>query len=136
EQRGWRETVDGFSSTYLRELDYLDFAALTHISIGKKKIKPVIVLGPYLAYPLGQREEIPAGWPTNRDYYGVPLPNRLQYGVGGGVGVEWRLGKWSVQVDGRYRSALGGVFATGDSQFTFSNLRGVQVEGTLVYWLR
>lgn len=136
ETRGWRETLDSFSSTYLREIDYIDFAAFTHITIGEKNIKPVIMLGPYLAFPLTQRESIPSDWTSANSYYGEDLPNRLQYGLTGGLGVEWQLGKWSVQLDGRYRSALGGLFETGDNRFTFSNLKGLQAEATLLYWLK
>lgn len=136
DQRGWKESIDSLNTNYIREIDYLELAVFTHISIGSGTVRPLILLGSYLSYPIGQSESIPTDWDPNRiTYYGQPLPERLQYGLAGGLGVEFVLGKTSIQIDGRYRSALGGVFAAGDSNFTFSNEVGFTAQLSLSYRL-
>jgi hypothetical protein len=138
DQRGWRERIDSLSTNYTREINYIELAAFTHISIGQGVVRPLVLLGSYLSYPLGETETIPADWDSFRaPYYGQPLPVRLQYGLAGGLGLEVLLGNISLQLDGRYRSALGGVFATGDDSvnFTFSNETGFTAQLTLSYRL-
>lgn len=138
DQRGWKESIDSLSTNYTREISYVELAAFTHISIGSGKVRPLILLGSYLSYPLNQTETIPADWdPFRFSYYGQPLPERLQYGLAGGLGVEFVLGALNIQIDGRYRSALGGIFATGDDlvSFTFSNQTGFTAQLTLAYRL-
>jgi hypothetical protein len=138
DQRGWSESIDSLSTNYTREISYIELAAFTHISIGAGAVRPLILLGSYLSYPLQEIESIPADWDSSRAlYYGQPLPERLQYGLAGGLGVELVLEKISFQIDGRYRSALGGIFATGDElvNFTFSNQTGLTAQLTLSYHL-
>lgn len=138
DQRGWKEKIDSLSTNYTREISYLELAAFTHISIGKGAVRPLILLGSYLSYPLSETEFIPADWDASRSpYYGQPLPKRLQYGLAGGLGVEVVIGNISFQLDGRYRSALGGIFAAGDElvDFTFSNETGFTAQLTLSYRL-
>jgi len=138
DQRGWAETRDGASSNYTRTIDYIDFAAFTHISIGKGAVRPLILLGSYLSYPIAQEEFIPND-PIWQDfplgYYNNPVPDRLQYGLAGGLGIELYFESFSFQLDGRYRSALGGVFATGEYDFTFSNSRGITAQASLLFRL-
>lgn len=134
DQRGWAETRDSISSNYTRTIDYLEFAAFTHISIGRGAVRPIILLGSYLSYPIAQKEIIPSD-PIWLDlplpYYNEPLPERLQYGLAGGLGLELFFESFSFQLDARYRSALGGVFPSGESQFTFSNSQGLTAQASL-----
>lgn len=136
DQRGWAETIDSLSTNYTRELNYLEFAAFTHISIGKGAVRPLVLLGSYLSYPISQQETIPADWDAERfSYYGEPVPERLQYGLAGGLGLEVYLGSVSIQLDGRYRSALGGIYASSDSRFIFSNSQGFTAQASLLFLL-
>ena len=134
DQRGWAETRDGVSSNYIRTIDYLEFAAFSHISIGKGKVRPVILLGSYLSYPIAQEEIIPSDpiWTTAPlPYYNDPLPERLQYGLAGGLGFELNFESISFQVDARYRSALGGIFSFDNEDFFFSNSQGLTAQASL-----
>jgi hypothetical protein len=135
DQRGWAETLDGLSSNYTREIDYLEFAAFSHISIGNRKVRPLVLLGSYLSYPIGQSETIPTDLAAADylSYYLEPLPERLQYGLAGGIGAEIYLGKLTLQLDGRYRSALGGIFSSSDNRFIFSNSQGFTVQASLLF---
>ena len=135
DQRGWAEIRDGINSNYTREIDYLEFAAFSHISIGNRKVRPLVLLGSYLSYPIGQTETIPAELAAAdyRSYYLELLPERLQYGLAGGIGAEIYLGKLTLQLDGRYRSALGGIFSSSDNRFIFSNSQGFTAQASLLF---
>lgn len=135
DQRGWEESRDGTSSNYVRTIDYLELAAFTHISIGRGAVRPVILLGSYLSYPIAQAESIPpdATWTDfPQDYYNDPLPERLQYGLAGGLGFELFFESFSFQLDARYRSALGGLFRAGEYDFTFSNSQGLTAQASIL----
>jgi len=133
DQRGWAEVQDALSTRYTRQIDYLDLAIFSHLSVGKGVVRPFLLLGSYLSYPIGETETIPADWqPDRQAYYGTPLPQRLQYGLAAGLGLEVVLGPVSLQLDGRYRSALGGIFSTNNSSFTFSNGRGLSAQVSLL----
>ncbi|MEL6970861.1 MAG: porin family protein [Bacteroidota bacterium] len=133
DQRGWAETRDDVNSNYTRTIDYIEFAAFSHISIGRGKIRPVILLGSYLSYPIAQEEIIPTDpiWTTAPlPYYFEPLPERLQYGLAGGLGFELFFERISFQVDGRFRSALGGIFSSDNEDFFFSNSQGLTAQAS------
>ncbi len=135
DQRGWEETREGATSNYVRTIDYLELGAFTHISIGSGAVRPAIVLGSYLSYPIAQSETIPsdATWTDfPQAYYNVPLPERIQYGLAGGLGFELFFESFSFQVDARYRSALGGLFRAGEQDFTFSNSQGLTAQASLL----
>lgn len=134
DQRGWLETRDTLSSTYSRSIDYAEMAFYTHISIGNRFIRPVILLGSYLSYPIGEQETYPSEWETPDSYYGNPLPKRLQFGLAGGVGIELVPKKSPVSflIDGRYRTSLGGIFPTKDG-FVFSNSKGFMAQISGLY---
>lgn len=135
DQRGWEETRDGTTSNYVRTIDYMELAAFTHISIGRGAVRPVILLGSYLSYPIAQQETIPsdATWTDfPQDYYNQPLPERLQYGLAGGLGFELFFESFSFQLDARYRSALGGLFRAGEYDFTFSNSQGLTAQASIL----
>ncbi len=134
DQRGWAETRDGVDGNYTRTIDYIEFAAFTHISIGSGKFRPLILLGSYLSYRVDQEEFIPADpvWTTvPLPYYFDPLPERLQYGLAGGLGFELFFDRVSFQVDGRFRSALGGIFSSDNEDFFFSNSQGLTAQASL-----
>ena len=135
DQRGWAEIRDGLNSNYIREIDYLEFAAFSHISIGNRTVRPLVLLGSYLSYPISQAETIPAELAVTdyRSYYQEALPERIQYGLAGGIGAEIYLGKLTLQLDGRYRSALGGIFSSSDNRFIFSNSQGFTAQASLLF---
>lgn len=133
--RGWAEEIDSVADRYERALQYVDLGLYSHIGIGKGRVKPFILLGSYLSFPLSDKETLPTDWPRTGGYYGAALPKRIQYGLAGGLGVEVRLGRMRVQLDGRYRSALGGLYAAGESAFTFSNAQGLAAQVAVLYGL-
>lgn len=131
--RGWAEEIDSVAGRYERALQYVDLGLYSHIGIGRGRVKPFVLLGSYLSFPLSDEETLPTDWPRMGRYYGEALPRRIQYGLAGGLGVEWVLGRVRVQLDGRYRSSLGGLYAAGDSGFTFSNTRGPTAQMAVLY---
>ncbi len=138
--RGWTETNDTIVSDYTREINYLELAFFTHISIGNRRIRPVILLGSFLSYPIQETETFPSEWstiPYQPFYYGKKLPERLQFGLAGGLGFEFVFDRFSLQFDGRYRSSLGGIFSVKQNDdeinFTFSNSQGFMTQVTGVF---
>ena len=47
--RGWKETKDSVY-TYRRDMRYLEIPVLTHLTFGKKRLRYVFNLGPYIAF--------------------------------------------------------------------------------------
>lgn len=136
DQRGWEEKRDNLSSNYSRQVDYLDLSFLTYISIGKASVRPLILLGSFMSYPISQKETYPSEWSSNPLFhYGEDLPDRFQFGLKGGLGVEFFLKRFSIQLDGRYRSTLNGFFASKDSPFTFSNSKGFMAQASILWAL-
>lgn len=133
--RGWAEAIDSVADRYERALQYLDLGLYSHIGIGKGRVKPFVLLGSYLSFPLSDEETLPADWPRTGAYYGEALPKRIQYGLAGGLGIEVIMGRIRLQLDGRYRSALGGLYPAGESAFTFSNGRGLAAQAAVLYRL-
>jgi len=138
DKRGWTETRNWLATNYTREIDYAELAFFTHIGIGNRRIQPIILLGSYLSYPINETETFTTEWmaePEERQlfYYGQKLPERLQFGLAGGLGFELVFNRFSLQIDGRYRSALGGIFATSDSTLTFSNSQGFTSQVSGIY---
>ncbi|MGH1435024.1 MAG: porin family protein [Lewinella sp.] len=135
DQRGWAETLEGIAADYTREIDYLEFAAFSHISIGNGTVRPLVLLGSYLSYPVGQTETIPTSLDASlyQDYYQELLPERIQYGLAGGLGLEVFLDRLTLQLDGRYRSSLGGIFSSSDNRFIFSNSQGFTAQASVLF---
>lgn len=136
DERGWSE-ADTLLGNYERRIQYVEFGTYSNITIGRRSLKPLILLGTFVGFPLSDQEQIPDGWDTSRrSYYSEDLPNRLQYGLAGGLGFELALGRLSFQLEGRYRSALGNIFPSGTDGFTFSQSRGFTAQGTLLVLLK
>jgi hypothetical protein len=132
DRRGWAEQQDNLATNYIRSIDYLELGFFTNIAIGRGRFQPVIILGPFLSYPLGESETLPADWdPAREPYYQQPLPTRLQYGLHGGLGFSFDFGPLVLQLDGRYRYGYNGIFPAGDYNLTFSQSQSITGQATL-----
>lgn len=134
DRRGWAETADSSAANYTREIEYLELGFFTNIAMGKGRFQPLLLLGPYISYPLGATETFPPGWDTQgRPYYQDPIPNRLQYGIHGGLGLSLHLGALVLQLDGRYRYGFNGIFPAGDYSLTFSQSQSITAQASLFF---
>jgi hypothetical protein len=139
--RGWREDADTLThpNQYARSLVYLELPLMTQLyfSMGKKT-RLVINVGPQIGYNLGEKErerkindvstEIPS-------YYDQKIQRKFDYGIGGGMGVEARIGKGAFVLEGRYYFGLSDVFNNHRSDYFQSSSN--QVAGIkLTYFFR
>ncbi|MBN2487356.1 MAG: PorT family protein [Bacteroidales bacterium] len=116
---GWKEENDSLGP-YSRKMNYLEFPFLTHIEIGKKTVKVILDLGPYVAIERGLTEEYNPLLRHNntgdtiilgeKNYYGIKPERAYDYGFLGGVGIgaETKMGFFSL--DFRYKQGLVNIF--------------------------
>ncbi len=115
---GWKENLDdSFSSLYERSITYAELLILSQLSIGKGAFQPMLQGGPYLSFPLQDKESIPAEYvepvTTLPQYYNFELPFRVNYGLQIGVGFNLEFGPITIQADGRYLIGFSDLIKTG-----------------------
>lgn len=123
-QLGWKYGIkdDGISIfDYERQIESYQINLLTNIYIGKKTVRPVLDLGPYIAFHQGYSEkyllgsapeieasdEIPLGEPQ---FFGKDIDNKFDLGfnVSLGVGVYTPVGQFLIK--GRFCKGLNNIF--------------------------
>ena len=116
-QRGWKEDIDdGSDNTYSRTMNYIEVPLLAHLAFGKdaldKGTKFFINMGPQVAFFLNEKEKMSDNWdPSNRpngvnQQYGKLVENKFDYGLLGGLGVEFSTKAGHFLLEGRYYYGL------------------------------
>ena len=127
-EAGWSEAIDGFEEPYVRRTNYAEFLMLTQFSVGRGAVQPLLQAGPYLSFPLSERETLPTGFESEPEdppsYYGREFPFRLNYGVQAGLGLNLQLGRVTVQAEGRYLVGFNDLVKTGATQAAISRRAG------------
>lgn len=132
-QRGWTEDFPAESGfTYSKTLNYLEIPFMTHVYFGKK-VRFIINAGPQLGFLLGSsdnmNEALAADITAKRQQEPERLigmqyvsePKRFDYGIIGGVGMEFKTGVGNMALEGRYYFGLADLFRnrkTGDKEET------------------
>lgn len=127
-QRGWDElfetldennqTVKDPSRSYTRNMTYVDIPFLAHLAFGKDKgLQFFINAGPQIGFLIGESEEINVDMNnlsnTQKAIYDNKIPNKFDYGIAAGGGVELRTRKaGNFLVEGRYYFALSDFVST------------------------
>lgn len=133
---GWRENINPaysstgeFTSLYERQTQYAELLILTQMSIGNGIIQPMLQAGPYLSFPIGESESIPAEYiaPDTASplYYDLELPFRINYGAQVGVGLNLEFGPLTVQAEGRYLVGFSDLIRTGTTIASSSRRQGL-----------
>lgn len=134
-QAGWKDDfkggmINGVPLSYQRTLSYIEFPAMAHIYFGKSNFRYFINLGPKIGYMISestacnftQADKItnPNG---SGDHYFMPVQNRFDYGLTGGMGFELRTKAGCFLIEGRYYFGLGDIYnnATKDPFVASSN---------------
>lgn len=137
---GWAEPL-GPGLQYSRQLTYIEFPFLTHIALGKKNFKCIILLGSYLSFIAKEKENLP---PIDLSdarffYYQQPV-QKFSYGVGAGLGFSLDTKIGSFQLEGRYLNALRNVFDLNQLRTntgnTFSTALNFQIGGYFGYFIK
>jgi hypothetical protein len=116
-QRGWKEDIDdGSENTYSRTMNYIEVPLLAHLAFGKdaldKGVKFFINMGPQVAYFLSEKEKMSEEWnPAYRpngvnQQYGKWVENKFDYGILGGMGLEFSTKAGHFLLEGRYYYGL------------------------------
>lgn len=146
-QRGWAEDFEGAPFNYKRTLTYIQLPLMTHIYFGSRRVKGFVNLGPEVGYMLGSKIDANFDYmnPTNvpglpvenrvTEEMGMEIKNRFDYGIAGGLGVEFKAGRNSILLEGRYYYGLGNIFPAAKKDY-FSASRGMSIEITLGYMFR
>ncbi|NJC27958.1 porin family protein [Neolewinella antarctica] len=144
-EAGWREdledpaTGENFATQYARSTEYVELMMLTQFSVGRGAVQPLLQAGPYLSVPVGESEDIPAGYvrpeTTPEVIYGYEIPFRLNYGVQIGAGLNVRLGPVTVQAEGRYLIGFNDLVRTGETRAAISRRVGYGARVGVLYAL-
>lgn len=129
--QGWSETNEQ-GERYSHRFDYLELPILAHIYFGKKNTKFFVNLGPEIRYMVN--DAATPIWSTNAGIQQEKgIENRFDYGITGGLGVEFRTKKaGAFQLEARYHFGLGNVFnASKKDDFSTSNNQAISV--SIVY---
>lgn len=118
-QRGWDELFTADPYHYRRTIDYLEIPFMSHIYFGSDKFHGFVNLGPQLGIALGDNksanfdtQNLPSFKDPNiiKESYELPIKNTFDYGITGGLGVELRLDRHIIALEGRYYFGLGDIF--------------------------
>lgn len=147
-QRGWQEDFEESPLRYSRHFTYITLPVMTQIIFGGRRAKCFINLGPEFSYMIG--ESISSNfdyndlssvtdWPERQrmtEQLGMKVQNRFDYGITGGIGVEFYVQpRHSVTLEGRYYFGLGNIFKATKAD-TFSASRCTSIEICLGYNFR
>lgn len=130
-QMGWKEDIEyipqsGVPDTYERTLNYVQIPLLARLGFGREQrgVQGYLVLGPQIGFFLGDREKRSGEWSDNTlshrpnhitQQYDLPIQNKFEYGITGGLGVEVSTKIGHFMAEGRYYFGLSDIFKNGKS---------------------
>ena len=129
-QRGWTES----SSLYTKQLNYLELPFMTHIFIGKKN-RFFINIGPKISYLLSENELLNQTSASTQLQQTTNIQNRFDYGLCGGIGLLFSIGKNVVQLDSRVNYSLNDIYSNKKTDY-FSNSNNFNISVNLAWMLK
>ena len=118
-QRGWEEDFDDKSgNSYKRTLNYVEVPFFAHLAFGKEPrgLQFFINLGPQIGFFISEEEEYIGSWSTgsrpgsSQPIYGKMVENKFEYGITGGLGLEYKTRIGNFIIEGRYYYGLSDIF--------------------------
>lgn len=128
-QRGWRES----SGAYTRQLNYIELPFMTHIYIGNK-VQFVVNLGPKISYLLSENVLINTTTDTDTQHI-TKIQNPFDYGLCGGLGIQFKANKSVFQLDTRANFGLSDVFSNDKRDF-FDASNNFNISLNLAYYFQ
>ena len=121
---GWKEVIETSSDTYERDIHYIQMPILARMGWGheKKGMMAYIVLGPQIGYALSENSKQSGEFSDFtlslrpgqvHEQYSMPIENKFDYGITGGLGTEYNSSIGHFQLEGRYYFALSDIFGNG-----------------------
>lgn len=106
------------SDNQRRQWDYIELPLLAHFTFGKKMFRFYFNLGPEISYLI-------------KDYGGalnnLPVGNRFDYGLTGGIGFELNTRAGIYTLGGRYTFGMGNVFKSDHANYVTSGNQTIEV---------
>lgn len=141
-EKGWQEIDTTVAGAYFkRNVYYLEVPIFSHFEIDLGKIRPIIFVGPYLAWKLGEStdsENFTHIWNESHPYnhYEQEIRN-LDFGIKLGLGVRYNITqRFAIYIDGRYDFEMGGgrdIFIDHPNNIEISRLK--EMSGTFgILW--
>ncbi|MEA5128100.1 MAG: porin family protein [Proteiniphilum sp.] len=150
-QRGWEEEFESSSDfSYSRTLNYVDIPFMTHIYAGRKT-RFIINIGPQISFLVGDNQKMSQALSDDLDerraedpearigmqYEGMYELKRVDYGLIGGIGMEFKTGIGDFDLEGRYYFGLGDIFTSRRSENAYFSRSASRVIGVkLTYYMR
>lgn len=155
---GWKEDIldlsdqpvinaaTGAPETYSRTMNYIQIPVFAHLGWGREQrgFQFFFQAGPQIGIYLSEKEEISFSKDNiNLDdrsnkivaQYDMPVENKFDYGIAGGLGLEYSHPKVGhFQIEGRYYYGLGNIY--GDSKkdyFGKSNFGNIVIKMTYLF---
>lgn len=146
--RGWAEDFTGAPLYYRRTLTAVTLPVMTQLNFGGRRMRGFVNAGPAVSYIVDDRIASnfdyanPTGtpqWPTTpraTAQLTAGLSQRIDYGITGGLGAEYRLTpRNSVTLEARYYYGLANVFPSAPAD-PFNAARCMNLEITAGWWFR
>jgi len=115
-QRGWTES----SGQYARQLNYIELPFMTHIYIGKKN-RFFFNLGPKISYLISEKELVNNVTASTEEQQIAKIQNLFDYGLCGGFGVLFTVGKNALQLDSRAYYSLSNIYSSSNKSIDYFN---------------
>ena len=143
-QRGWKEDFDdGTNNFYSRVMDYVEIPLFAHLSWGKEErgFQFFLNLGPQFGFLLNEKEHYNGDWKIEerpvslQPIYGKKIEHNFDYGIAGGLGIEWKTRAGNFFIEGRYYYALGDIFGNSKTD-DFGRSANMTIYARLGYSIR
>lgn len=146
-QQGWESDFKDQNPLFKHShsLTYIEMPIMTHIYFGNK-VRFIVNLGPKFQYLISDKEEMSAELSDylnnnpNTDMvtlqYNRKAENKFDYGLIGGLGMEFRTGIGYFSLEGRYYFGLGDVFNNKKNEYNFSRSANRILSAKLTYYIK
>lgn len=145
-QQGWEENFPNNPDyTHSHQLNYIEVPILTHIYFGRK-IRYFINLGPKISYLVSDNEtmndalanylasgNVPSTTVTHQ-YYRM-AEKKIDYGLTGGMGLEFRTGIGNFALEGRYSFGFADIYNNRKSDY-FTRSANRVLSAKLTYYIK
>jgi hypothetical protein len=145
------EEIEGSAEAYQRRINYIQIPVMARLGWGRERkgLQFYFQVGPQISFYLSEEAKynfdldhpnLPSFLHVGRrstvtNHYHMPVENKFDYGIAGGIGLEFshpKIGHFLV--DGRYYYGLGNIYGnTKRDYFAISNFQAISVKLTYLF---
>ena len=142
-ERGWRELIsDGSGNEYERRLNYVEVPFFAHLGVGREArgVQGFLNLGPQIGFLINDNEKYGGTEPWDiskrpnnvTEQYGKAIERKFEYGIAGGLGLEFKTGIGNFILEGRYYYGLSDMFGNSKKDY-FGRSANATIYAKLAY---